>query len=232
MFTQLLASRPVRRHSAGGATASVTFHGLLVGTAVFVSLGNHQPKFERPVAQSVIYVPPATPIPPAPRLPSAVPRVLVRPTVPLPGISFPIDAAPALSDIGLIGLKPPTDFMRSPGFSAGGVPGSGKPDPTPGATYLAEQVEVQVTIADGSPMPKYPNLLRSTGMDGTARIRFVVDTLGRAELATAVDVDASHPVFAFAIRSTLPRMRFTPALVGGRPVRQLVELPVIFRVGR
>ena len=81
-------------------------------------------------------------------------------------------------------------------------------------------------------MPKYPNLLRSSGIDGTARMRFVVDTLGRAEMATAVDVDATNPAFAFAIRSTLPRMRFVPAQVGGRPVRQLVELPVVFHVGR
>jgi TonB family protein len=70
------------------------------------------------------------------------------------------------------------------------------------------------------------------GIDGSARFRFIVDSLGRVEMPSVEQVQATHDAFAFAVRNTLARMRFTPALVQGKPVRQLVELPFVFRVER
>jgi hypothetical protein len=60
----------------------------------------------------------------------------------------------------------------------------------------------------------------------------VVDTLGRVELLTVRELQSTHQAFALAVRSTLPRMRFTPARVDGRAVRQLVEFPIVFRIER
>jgi TonB family protein len=93
-------------------------------------------------------------------------------------------------------------------------------------------VEVPAAIEKGSPLPRFPAVMRSAGMEGTARFQFVVDTLGRVELATVRELQSTHAAFALAVRGTLPLMRFTPARVGGRPVRQLVEFPIVFRMER
>ena len=76
--------------------------------------------------------------------------------------------------------------------------------------------------------PAYPAVLRRSGVEGAVRIRFVVDTLGRVELSS-VDVRATtNEAFTEAVRAVLPKLRFTPAEVGRRRVRQLVEMPFIF----
>jgi protein TonB len=50
------------------------------------------------------------------------------------------------------------------------------------------------------------------------------------ERGTVRVVDATHPAFGEAARAAVAAMRFRPAEVGGRPVRQLVELPFEFRL--
>jgi hypothetical protein len=74
--------------------------------------------------------------------------------------------------------------------------------------------------------------MRFADVEGTARFQFVVDTLGRVELPSVRELERTRGAFGLAVRSALPRMRFTPALVGGRPVRQLVEFPIVFRIQR
>ena len=80
------------------------------------------------------------------------------------------------------------------------------------------------------PRPQYPEGLRRFALAGTVRALFVVDTLGRVEPESVRLLTVSHPLFGAAVRATLPRMRFEPARVGGRAVRQLVEFPVVFTI--
>ena len=81
-------------------------------------------------------------------------------------------------------------------------------------------------------MPRYPATMRAAGIAGSARFRFVVDTLGRVELATVERIESTHEAFAVAVRESLPRMRFRAACFGGRSVRQLVEFPIAFNIKR
>jgi protein TonB len=99
-----------------------------------------------------------------------------------------------------------------------------------GVPYSADQVEFPASIADHSPVPRFPSALRGVGIEGFARFRFVVDTAGRVELGSIEAISASHEAFAYAVRTTLPRMRFRPGRVDGRAVRQRVELPFAFRI--
>lgn len=225
MFATLIASRPVRQRSARGLATSVAVHAALFGGAVLATLGT-APALTRPLMQHVVYVPPTDPpkVAPAPRVaPHAptVPSVGVPNTVPL--TLPPLPDAPTRT---LIDVLPGTPFVP------GGTTSVADPGPAPSQPYLAEQVEVAVALERGSPVPRFPTALRSTGIEGTARFRFVVDTLGRVELGSVEELQSSHAAFAFAVRQTLPRMRFTPAQVGSHRVRQLVELPMIFRVTR
>lgn len=83
-----------------------------------------------------------------------------------------------------------------------------------------------------SAAPAYPPLLQMRGVEGMAIVRFVVDSTGRADLASFRLIETSHPLFAAAVRDALPRMKFHAATIGSRKVRQLVEQPFIFRILR
>jgi periplasmic protein TonB len=62
--------------------------------------------------------------------------------------------------------------------------------------------------------------------------QFVVDTTGKAEVGTFKVLKSSHDLFAQAVRSALPGMRFIPAEVGGRRVKQLVQQPFAFAIAK
>lgn len=83
-----------------------------------------------------------------------------------------------------------------------------------------------------SAVPVYPPLLEKQGIEGVAVVRFVVDTTGRADVETFRVVETNHALFGAAVREALPRMKFHPATVGPRRVRQLVEVPFGFQIVR
>jgi TonB family protein len=104
--------------------------------------------------------------------------------------------------------------------------------PSADMPYFEYQVERQVRIAPGSPSPRYPEALKAANVEGEALVQFVVDTTGRAEMATFKVLKSSHYDFTEAVRSALPEMRFTSAENGGRKVRQLVQHPFTFALSR
>lgn len=83
-----------------------------------------------------------------------------------------------------------------------------------------------------SAVPVYPSLLEKQGIEGAAVVRFVVDTTGRADLETFRVIETNHPLFGAAVRAALPGMKFHPATVGPRKVRQMVEIPFGFQIIR
>jgi protein TonB len=89
------------------------------------------------------------------------------------------------------------------------------------------QVERPVRIKHAVP-PMYPPELRAVGMEGEVVVQFVVDTMGRAEMRTFRVLRSTHSAFDQAVRDALPLMRFEPARLGGRLVRQVVQEPFTF----
>jgi hypothetical protein len=65
-----------------------------------------------------------------------------------------------------------------------------------------------------------------------ALVELAVDTLGRPELRTARLVRANDPGFAAEVLALVPGLRFQPARLGGRRVRQLYQLREVLRVQR
>ena len=63
-------------------------------------------------------------------------------------------------------------------------------------------------------------------------VQFVVDTAGRVETSTFKVLRQSHNEFEAAVRGALPKMRFLPAELKGRRVRQLVQQPFVFALAR
>lgn len=55
-----------------------------------------------------------------------------------------------------------------------------------------------------------------------AEFQFVVDTLGAPDLSTLTAVSSSSTEYGEAVRATLRNLRYEPAILGGKPVRQIV----------
>jgi protein TonB len=126
------------------------------------------------------------------------------------------------------------DFDGNPAsLTSGGVfgGGGGLASPTDGV-YTPTLVDKAAAPQPDNPAPVYPASLRSAQIEGTVLAMFVVDTLGRAEPATIRLTETTHPQFAEAVRQSLLRSRYLPAMVRGRPVRQLVEQRFAFTLTR
>ena len=61
-------------------------------------------------------------------------------------------------------------------------------------------------------------------------IRVNTALTGRVEVATFKVITSTHDLFAASVRRALPAMRFLPAEVGGRKVKQLVQQPFVFNL--
>ncbi|MEJ7810797.1 MAG: TonB family protein [Gemmatimonadaceae bacterium] len=89
--------------------------------------------------------------------------------------------------------------------------------------YFEFQVDRPVSQATNSARPVYPQPLKKLGLAGQVEARFVVDTLGVPDTASFKVVTSTHDLFTGAVRSALPNMRFVPAEVKKRKVKQLVS---------
>ncbi|MFT3831118.1 MAG: TonB family protein [Opitutaceae bacterium] len=108
-----------------------------------------------------------------------------------------------------------------------------------GARRLAEfvrgggQVSNKATGLDARPKALarpdivYPRSLLSTRPDGSAKIEFVIDRSGLAQMPRVVE--ASAPEFGWAAATCVNGMRFAPISRGGRPAELRVVLPFHFK---
>lgn len=97
------------------------------------------------------------------------------------------------------------------------------PDTTKGTVFLESETDRPVERDPLSTGPIYPPFLEQNHVEGTVTASFVVDTTGYADSASLRIRFTTLPAFADAVRAALPGMRFRPAELSGRHVRQLVE---------
>lgn len=103
--------------------------------------------------------------------------------------------------------------------------------PLPGDNALSVlDVDSAVVRDPTSAAPEYPSHLVERGIEGSAAVRFVVDTDGVVDTITYRVVHTTHPDFAVAVHRSLKGMRFRPAIRGGLRVRQLVEQTFSFKI--
>ena len=124
----------------------------------------------------------------------------------------------------------PTILMRPPTAPAAISVAPAPPGAGP-RTYFEFQVEKPV-VPVGQVAPVYPPELQARGVSGQVIAQFVVDETGRVDVATFKVLESTDALFASAVEAALPRMRFEPAVLGGRAVRQLVQQPFVFNIGR
>lgn len=108
-------------------------------------------------------------------------------------------------------------------------------DPAPtlaGGDSVFSQLEVDSTVAryPGSAAPAYPLEMLKQGVQGSVMTQYVVDTSGFADTSSLRVLRSTHAEFTAAVRAALPYMRFYPAKVGPKKVRQLVEQEFTFKI--
>jgi TonB family protein len=89
------------------------------------------------------------------------------------------------------------------------------------------------SAAERDPMsaaPLYPKEMLVNNVEGSATMRFVIDSTGLIDLSTISVRASTHEAFVQAVKDAMPRMRFRPALRGTTSVRQLVEQPFKFEI--
>jgi biopolymer transport protein TolR len=96
--------------------------------------------------------------------------------------------------------------------------------------YFEFQVERPVTLAPLNSAPHYPDVFRASQLKGDVLAQFVVDTNGRALPETFKVLKSTHDLFTQSVKEKLPDLRFVPAMLGGKPVRQLVQMPFYFAI--
>ena len=76
--------------------------------------------------------------------------------------------------------------------------------------------------------PFYPDILRQAGASGEVLLRYVVDTIGKASVASMEVLRSTHQLFTIAVKNAVTRQRFVPALRGGVAASVTVEELVTF----
>lgn len=97
-------------------------------------------------------------------------------------------------------------------------------------TYFEFQVEKPVQSMPGNPGPRYPDLLREAEVEGEVLAQFVVGPDGKADMSSFKALKSDHDLFTQSVMNALPNMRFTPPEVGGKAVKQLVQMPFQFNL--
>ena len=228
MFNNLIESKPKKQRTTGGLIFSGIIHALLGTAAVYGTLQAKE-QLEKPKAEKVEFVemkkkeepPPPKDVVMAPPPPKGF-QVLTAP-VKVPDVLPDIDLSKKVTD--------EADFSGKgvAGGVAKGVVGGTAPVNTD-QPFFEFQVEKQVQQIPGSGNLRYPDMLRSANVEGEVLAQFVVDTTGRVEMSQFKVLKSSHDLFVQAVKNALPQMKFIPAEVGGRKVKQLVQQPFTFSI--
>ncbi len=235
MFDNLIESKPQKKKRSAGTLMSVVIHSALALGAVYAtaSAGIEAEK-SRQENIKFIETPKAKEVEVKKEEPPPPDKIAVVP----PPKGFQVLRAPLEIPIEIPKIDLSRRVTNEEDFSGKGVAGGtatgvagGKPiDLTGNQTYFSFQVEKQVEPISSTQQVAFPEALRATGIGGEVGAQFVVDTLGRVESGSFKVLKSSNDLFSAAVRGHVPRMRFYPAEVGGRKVRQLVQQAFVFNI--
>lgn len=216
MFLKLLESRRARHFAGGALTASMAIH-LGLGGAV-VRAPRARPS-DAPEALSIRYL-----------LPPDQPKAEAVEHIDWVAVGRGSDGWDAGSVAKSAALPTRGDDEVAMATRRRVLPPTPDDPAQAATTYQDFEVDSAAARDPASGGPVYPDDLRVKGVQGEVLVEFAVDTTGHADSTTFNVVEATHPEFARAVRDALPRMRFTPAVAHGRRVRQLVRLPMKFKL--
>lgn len=234
MFNQLLESKAKRQKMAGGTVFSIVLHTVLIAGAVYAT-ARAGVKDEKSKAEKIQFVEMKKEPPKVPDKAPPPKEVVVKPPPPK---GFQVLRAPVRIDIKIPEIDLSKAITNESDFSGKGVKGGtgsgvvGGIGPVTNQTYFEFQVEKPAEMLAESPKPKYPAVLESSGIAGEVQAQFVVSSSGKADMDSFKVLKSTNELFTQAVKNVLPRMKFSPAMIGGKPVNQLVQQSFQFAVPR
>ena len=233
MFNQLLESKAKKQKMAGGTVFSIVLHTVLISAAVYAT-ARAGSKDEKAKAEKIQFVEMKKEPPKVPDKPPPPKEVVVKPPPPK---GFQVLRAPVRIDIKIPEIDLSKAITNENDFSGKGVKGGTGTGVVGGIananqTYFEFQVEKPAEMLAESPKPKYPSVLESSGIAGEVQAQFVVNSSGKADMDSFKVLKSTNELFTQAVKNVLPRMKFSPAMIGGKPVNQLVQQSFQFAVPR
>src|SRR5262245_149366 len=229
MFDNLIESKASKQKRAGGTMASTVIHAILITGAVMGTL-HAKEELDKPKAEKVEFVQVKKDEPPPPKeeVKPPPPEVVMKAPPPkgFQVLTAPIKIPDVLPEIDL--SKKVTDEADFSGKGVVGGIAKGVGNGPADQTYFEFQVEKQVSSVPGTSNLRCPDMLRSANVEGEVLVQFVVATTGRADLSSFKVLKSSHDLFTNSVKNALAQMRFYPAEIGGRKVKQLVQQPFNF----
>lgn len=98
------------------------------------------------------------------------------------------------------------------------------------SVYTIDEVDTPAALIPGSASLEYPDSLREAGVSGRVVVELVVDVNGNLDDNSLTLVSSTHPMFTLAVQEALATARFRVATLKSRNVRQLLQLPFVFRL--
>jgi protein TonB len=230
MVGTLIESRAVPQRRTGSSFASVAIHAAVIVAGVIAT------------ARQMVVAPLAPP--------QRIPLAFVRPVDAVPvtthsaqgsvsSIAAPVLRRFTVPSIVPIGI-PPVDLgaaTTAQDWGHGPIMdsritcdrdcGSG-PVTDAGGRAIWSTSDVLMRLLEDPVPPRYPESLRRAGVEGDVVVRFLVDTLGRVDMRTVEVMRSTHEAFTAAVRETLSKLRFSPAMAGERKSNALAVMPFRF----
>jgi protein TonB len=233
MFNQLIESKAKRQKMAGGTMFSLVLHTVLISGAVYAT-AKAGVKDDKAKAEKIQFVEMKKEPPKVPDKPPPPKEVVVKPPPPK---GFQVLRAPLKIDIKIPEIDLTKAITNESDFSGKGVKGGTGNGVVGGIantnqTYFEFQVEKPAEMLAESPKPKYPSVLESSGIAGEVQAQFVVSSAGKADMDSFKVLKSTNELFTQAVKNVLPRMKFSPAMIGGKAVNQLVQQSFQFAVPR
>ena len=235
MFDELLESRARTVRNRGGMIVSLVAHVVFIALAVTAT---RTTLIAKASPERIVDLPTLRPdpvaAPAAPLAPTANPRPSPR-ELPFPPrvpeqVSFPDDITPGMPPVDL--TRPPARDIGWPTDHApltGGLTSESSRSSSGEIPFAAGVDKPAMALAD-NPAPRYPEVLRRASQRGEVVVQVVIDTTGRADMASVRIVSSDHPLLTDAVVTVLPRARFLPAETGGRKVRMWAVQRFVFEV--
>ena len=223
MFDVLIESKKQSQTGrlAGTSFASLVFHTLVIGGAVYATFSAGQT--DDPVlVETMVYINQETQKqpeqPPQPQLDVQLKgfQTIVAPT------NIPTNIPP----VNLQERFDPKDFSGigvEGGVASGIVP--------TGDVFSVDVVQEKPERLAGPPLV-YPPLLQQAGIEGTVMVQAIIDTMGRVEPGSIKITQTANPGFNESAKTSVLKSLFRPARVYGKAVRVLIQIPIAYTIMR
>ena len=237
MFDNLLVSNPKNRgfaQSVSGTLMSTVLHGVLIWGAVNATLGSAEEAEAATDTTLMVFLTEEEPEPEPEEEPPPIQQVLTLAPPPkgFQTLDAPIDIPTEIPPVDFSERFDPRDFSGigvEGGVYSGVVGGAGLVDFT--QTFLETAVDERPERLSG-PYPRYPEMLRQAGIEGTVLLEFVIDTSGRVEEATLKVLQSTNRAFEGPAKDVIRKSLYRPGKVRGQAVRVLVSQQIGFTIQR